>query len=333
MSATETAPVTGPHVWEASDFPAPRAWVRTLTDTMRTEIDDAMRGAHARGLAYWQVTKADFPLPEAAPLLAAAFEDLEGGPGFAVLSGFPVDRYSYDECLLAYAGLASHLGRIVQQTHEGDRIIDVRDEGLAYDHRTRGYGSNKRLPFHTDGADVVALLCLGTAAQGGRSVLVSGAAVHNRLCAERPDLMGVYRRGFHHHRRGEEAPGEPPVSSARIPVFAPHDGLLHCCYNRNPIDWAAREGMALDAREVEALDALDAVTARPEMQLRMDLAPGDIQLVNNYAVLHSRGHYRDDAAHRRHLARMWLHAHETRWAGPTILNLSAPHVARQRLAG
>lgn len=300
---------------------------------MLAEIDGAMGRARARGLAYWDVTRADFPLPETAPLLAAAFEDLECGPGFAVLSGFPIGRYSYDESLLAYGGLAAHLGRIVEQTHKGDRIIDVRDEGRPYDERTRGYWSHERLPFHTDGADIVALLCLGTAAEGGQSVLVSGAAVHNRLCAERPDLMDVYRRGFHHHRRGEEAPGEPPVSSARIPVFAFHDGLLHCCYNRNPIDWAVREGVTLDAREVEALDALDEVLARPEMQLRMDVAPGDIQLVNNYAVLHSRGHYRDDALNRRHLARMWLHAYETRWAGPTILNLYAPHVARQRLAG
>ncbi len=333
MSAIEPAPVTGPHVWEASDFPRPRAWARALTDTMLAEIDDAMRGVRARGLAYWDIAKADFPLPEASVHLAAALEDLEGGRGFAVLSGFPVGRYSYEESLLAYAGLAAHLGRIVEQTHKGDRIIDVRDEGLPYDHRTRGYGSSERLPFHTDGADIAALLCLGTAAEGGQSVLVSGAAVHNRLLAERPDLMDVYRRGFHHHRRGEEAPGEPPVSAARIPVFAAHGGLLHCCYNRNPIDWAVREGVTLEAREVEALDALDAVTARPEMQLAMDLAPGDVQLVNNYAVLHSRAHYRDDARHRRHLARMWLHAHETRWAGPTILNLYAPHVARQRLAG
>jgi alpha-ketoglutarate-dependent taurine dioxygenase len=40
----------------------------------------------------------------------------------------------------------------------------------------------------------------------------------------------------------------------------------------------------------------------------MHFEPGDVQLLNNTAVLHSREAYtdHDDPAHRRHLLRLWL---------------------------
>jgi hypothetical protein len=44
----------------------------------------------------------------------------------------------------------------------------------------------------------------------------------------------------------------------------------------------------------------------------MDFQPGDIQLINNSVVLHSRESYEDDPepARRRHLLRLWLAAHD-----------------------
>jgi hypothetical protein len=263
-------------------------------------------------------------------LTARAMRELEQGTGFAVLSGFPVDEFDREQTLLAYAGISCHLGKIVEQTHKGDRIIDVVDIGLPYNEKQRGYSSNKLLPFHTDGADVVGLLCLGTAADGGLSVIVSASSVYNTIRKERPDLLEILSRGFFHHRRGEQGPGEGPISSERIPVFSFHNGLLHCCYNRNPIMWAQKEGVVLSPQDIEALDYLDAVTARPNMQLSMDLQVGDIQYLNNYICFHSRGEYHDGPNHRRHLLRIWVNLKESRRAGPTILNLYAPHQARQR---
>ena len=325
-------PVDESAAWTAADFPVRRSWARPFGDAALAEIDAAMRKAAAAGIPFHAVRREDCPLPTLGPALAGALEDLETGAGFALFSGFPVARYSYDEALLCYAIVSAHLGRIVEQTHKGDRKIDVTDKGLPYDHRTRGYSSNKLLPFHTDGADIVGLLCLGQAAEGGHSILVGAASVYNAILAERPDLLAILERGFHHHRRGEHEAGAPPVSVERIPVFSFHAGILHCCYNRNPIEWATKEGIVLSDQEHEALDYFDAVAARPDLQIRMDLEPGDMQYVNNYAVLHSRTEYRDDAAHRRHLVRMWVNAHDTRRAGPTIQLLYAPHVARQRLA-
>ncbi len=322
------SPVADASVWTAADFGATRSWATPLTGDMIAEIEAAMQTAKATGLAWDTLGKGDVSLPLSAPALAAAREALESGPGFAVLSGFPAERYDREDNLLAFALVSAEIGEITVQTSGGDKIIDVVDIGRPYDHTSRGYSSNKTLPFHTDGADVVGLDCLGIAADGGLSILVSAPAVYNALLAERPDLLAVLERGFHHHRRGEEAPGEPPVSRDRIPVFSFHEGLLHCMYNRNPIMWAEKAGITLSADEIAALDLFDAVVARPDMQLHMDLQPGDMQFVNNFVVLHSRTEYSDGPDTRRHLLRIWLHLPEGRRVGPTLLDLYAPESSR-----
>lgn len=316
--------------WTRDTFPEPRAWVRRFEPTHLDEIDAALDRARRAGVPYGEVTPEDFPLDRTRELVEAARAELETGPGFAVLAGFPVERYDDDAVRLAYCGLTSHLGRITPQTHLDDRLIDVTDRGKPYDHTSRGYHSNKLLPFHTDGADYVGLLALGMAAEGGLSVLCSASAVYEAIKAERPDVAAILEVGFHHHRRGEERPGEPPVSPERIPVFSFHDGLLHAMYNRNPIMWARdAAGYRLTDAEVEAMDFLDSVMARPEMQLWMDLQVGDIQYVNNLAVFHSRTEFRDDERHVRHLLRVWVTNDAGRRNGPTLLDLYAPEAVRR----
>lgn len=330
LHADDPWPIRDASVWTAADFPQTRAWVRPLTPDMLAELDATIGAARTSGRPFWELTPERFPMPLIAPMLKAAQEDLEHGRGFAVIGGFPVDRYGKDEALLGYALICGHLGLITEQTHLHERMIEVVDLNKPYDHTSRGYSSNKLLPFHTDGADFVALLALGEPAEGGKSILVSASHAYNVLRAERPDLYPVLRRGYHHHRRGEEAPGEPPVSRDRIPVFSFHGGLLHCMYNRNPIDWVRHAGMDLAPEEVEALDVLDAISARRENQLFMDMRKGDIQFVNNFVILHSRTDYRDDDQHRRHLLRIWLSNENGRRAGPTLLDLYAPWQVRRR---
>lgn len=333
MTVRDLTEIVGPGVWTAKDFAEPRAWVRHLTPRMIEEIERATEKAVAVGSAFHELTPETFPLPETASLLAETHDDLNAGCGFAAIAGFPADRFGYDESLVAYGGLASHLGRVVVQNYEGDLAVDVVDKGIPYDHTSRGYSSNKHLPFHTDGADYAALLCLGEAADGGESVIASAAAIYNEILRTRPDLLEVLMRGFYHHRRGQHDPGENPLSPERVPVFSFVNGLLHCCYNRNPVEWAEKEGIVLEPREIEALDCLDAICARPDMQLSMDLRTGDLQFVNNYLIVHSRTEYRDDEAHRRHLVRLWMHDEAGLRNGVSLLDLYVPSASRFRAAG
>ena len=295
-----------PSVWLADDFPTTRAWVRALPDECVEEIVSSVADATRRGKTFDQITREDFPLPRTAQLLRGVFEDLENGRGFSVIGGFPVDRFTYEESLVGYAGLCTHLGQLVDQSYAGAMKADVKDMGLAYGKDVRGYHSNAMLRFHTDGAVLTGLLCLGESAEGGLSVLTSSGALSNTILRERPDVHAILAKGFHHHRRGEHAPGDNPVSDVPIPVFAFYDGLLHCTYDRNQSLWAAEEGVQVTPQQIEAMDLLDDLMAQPRFQLHMEMRKGDVQFVNNFVVMHSRTEYRDGPGRKRHLVRYWI---------------------------
>jgi hypothetical protein len=323
MQSKRTQPVltNDPGVWQAADFGVAGSWVHQLTAPAAEELEQSVRRAAAKGMSYEAVTKADFPLPKTAALLKEVFDDLENGRGFSVIRGFPVDRFTYEESLLGYAGLSAHLGTLVDQSYAGAMKADVKDLGLAYGKDVRGYQSNAMLRFHTDGAVFTGLLCLGEAEEGGLSVLTSSGALSNAILRERPDLYDILAEGFYHHRRGEHAPGENPVSSVPIPVFAFYDGLLQCNYDRNQSLWAADEGVAITPRQIEAMDYLDALMARPEYQLHMGMRKGDVQFVNNFTVMHSRTEYRDGPGKKRHLVRFWIDVPNGKRKGLTTRDL------------
>jgi alpha-ketoglutarate-dependent taurine dioxygenase len=68
----------------------------------------------------------------------------------------------------------------------------------------------------------------------------------------------------------------------------------------------------LTAPQLEALDLVEAIANDPAFHVQMEFHPGDVQLLNNATILHSREAYEDDddPARRRHLLRLWLSAHD-----------------------
>ena len=62
------------------------------------------------------------------------------------------------------------------------------------------------------------------------------------------------------------------------------------------------------ASKSRALDSLNAIMNRAELQLRFAMEAGDILLLNNHSVLHSRTAFEDhpEIDRRRHYARMWM---------------------------
>ena len=66
--------------------------------------------------------------------------------------------------------------------------------------------------------------------------------------------------------------------------------------------------LALTDIQREALDFVQDVANRPELRLRMHFAEGDMQFINNHAILHAREAYEDfdDPEMKRHLLRMWI---------------------------
>ena len=81
---------------------------------------------------------------------------------------------------------------------------------------TRGRGE---IDFHSDFADVVGLLCIRPAKQGGASRLCSSMAVFNEILRFKPHVLDILYRGFYFYRKKEEAVGEPPVSPHPLPML------------------------------------------------------------------------------------------------------------------
>jgi len=326
-------PIDDNTAWRGSDFETPRSWVRALTPAMADEIVAAT--AAVAGREFWTLTPNCFPLPCTKPLLAEARSDLETGRGFTVLSGFPVDRLTLEDARRAYAGLCSHWGHPIVQNGAGERMVDVTDIGREYSHRSRGYSGTALLPFHTDGTKgepemlhYTGLLCLETAQSGGLSAIASATSLYNEIAATHPDLMPALRRGYHHHRQGDHPPGHTPISAERIPVFSFSQNLLHCRFNRNNMEWAAKEGADLSDTDREALALVDAIVACPGFALSMDLRKGDLQVINNCVILHSRTDYEDATDRKRHLLRLWLNNPEARRDGHRLVEMFAPPDSR-----
>jgi hypothetical protein len=302
-------PITGPRAWRGADLAADGAWLVTLTGAEIADVDRALRAAKATGLPLGGIDRAHFPLTVMAAFLERAYSEIRDGRGFVVVRGLPVARHSDDDVGLIFWGLGRYLGSPIGQNPQGDLLGHVHDHGRAYGNiDVRGYESNAHLPFHTDNCDLVGLLCLRRAPEGGLSSLVSAVTVHNEILAQHPEYLGLLYSGFHYIRR-EEALTDRGVSDRPIPVFGHRDGVVSCRYIRNQINaGAVKRGVPLTAAEQAALDFMDEQTRRPDLRLDMDLQPGDVQLCNNYTVLHSRTQFRDgEAPHeKRHMLRLWL---------------------------
>ncbi len=330
MAEFAGSPIVENNVWTARDLAGPQSWTRSFTPEMVDAVMSVVRNVPE--IPLHQINARDFPVSSMHEILNDVHEDLENGRGFTLLAGWPADDFSYADNVAAYCVIASQIGDIVIQNYEGQSVVDVIDEKVAYSHLSRGYRSNKRLPFHTDGADLTGLLCLGTPARGGGTILISATTVFNTIQDEHPEYLEMLLRGFYHHRRRQHDVGDNPLSADRIPVFAFHNDYLHCCYNRNPIDWVEKEGMELTAEEIEVLDYFDAVVARPELQANIQFQKGDMQFLNNFTILHSRTPYEDDASHRRHLVRLWLEDPTSKRMGESLLDLYVPGSSRYQAA-
>jgi hypothetical protein len=239
--------------------------------------------------------------------------DLAHGRGFVLLRRVPVDLLTVEEVELAYVALGLHLGVPVSQDAAGTLLGHVRDERVE---RTgpevRLYRTRERQDFHTDGADIIGLLCLHAARSGGESRLASGHTVYNEVLARRPDLLEVLYAPMWWDRNGEEAPGEDPAFP--LPVVSDVEGTPRFFY----IGWYIRDAQRhhqvprLTDQQAEVLDLVESIANDPAVHVDMDFRPGDVQLLNNAVILHSREAYEDhdDLDQRRHLLRLWLAAHD-----------------------
>jgi len=309
MTTIPQHPVTDTADWRGSDFANSDAWIDTLTPKEVGEIEAALVGVKERGLSTLDIQAQDFPLPTLGPRLQAILDALENGRGFAVLRGLPVLDRPIEDVEALFWGLGLHLGNPVTQNSSGHLLGHVRDLGHDLgDTNTRGYQTRALLSYHIDYCDVIALLCRGKAKSGGESGLASVTAVHNEIMRRRPDLLEVLYQPFYMDRRGEQLEGQPPYFA--LPIFSYFEGRLTVHYIRGYIESAQRfaELPPLSDAQIEAMDLFDEIAYEDGMGLNFMCEPGDVQLINNYAVMHARLPFEDfeEPDLKRHMLRLWF---------------------------
>lgn len=299
---------TAPRAWRAATLDPPQRWYYDLSSAAVEALARRARDPRPavelrpdRELA--QVCDAD---------LRPVREALEQGRGFAIVRGFPIERGSA-EATAAYWLVGHLLGEPFAQNVQGTRLYDVRDAGGDLTQGARFSVTNYESSFHTDNCfgdsilDYVGLLCLKTARSGGVSQMANGFAVWDVLGREAPDTLDTLQKPFHMDRRGGVRPGEAPTVA--FPVVERRGDELLFRYLRYWVQAGHdKAGQPLTLAQTAALDALDAVLARPELGVQFRLRPGDMYFLNNRWLLHNRTAFEDHAEpeRKRHLVRLWL---------------------------
>ena len=244
---------------------------------------------------------------------------LETGLGFVRVRGVPVDAFGPDELERAFVVLGLHLGTLVPQNLTGALLTHVRDTGADPTRpSTRLYTTRAEQDFHTDGADIIGLLCRRGARVGGESRIVSSGALVDAMRAMDPELFAALFEDFPWHYQEE---GHPPLWFARPICTVPSRTEAGAILNTFFIPWYIRRSQELpDAPRLthvqrRAIALLETLANDPSFHLDMTFAPGDVQLLKNAAILHKRTAYEDHASEdeRRHLLRLW-------WSAPDFVD-------------
>ncbi len=309
-SPSTLVPVGGPVAWRGAEIDYRAEGMHRLSPDDIAEINAALR--HLRGLGdldFPAITPATFPLPNLGAFLGRLGHDLRHGRGFLLLRGLPRDQYSTDDMARIYAGLGCHIGRAVPQSWQGEllgHVIDVSD----IEADARGYHAGGAQRFHTDTCDIVSLMCVQGAKSGGVSRIASAAAVHDRMLETRPDLLATLYGDYVVRRMDQDATHGSGIVVRRVAILSRASGQLSCNISGSYPNRAVEFGdTVMTPLQREALDEVERIAASPEFHLDMSIGEGDIQFLNNRALLHGRTDFENwpEIARRRHLMRLWLY--------------------------
>ena len=249
-----------------------------------------------RGMAVQAVTVAPDDLPQLGRELTDLRERLETGVRVAIIR--PVVDFDTRACRLFAWSVANLLGDPLVQNADGDRLIAVYArpgnrrvvEGARYHQSREGGGP------HTDNVslpemwDYLVFSCVRPAAIGGESILIDGFAVHREL-QRVPDALRILEGPFWWEYRGiSEGVFQAPI------VTYDSDGQPRFRYLRKYLESAHRRaGDPLSDEQIWALDVLEALVDRHDLQWRTSLRAGEILVTVDSQVLHARTAFADAA--------------------------------------
>ena len=305
--------VTDKTIWYVSDMKDNTSWLNPITPEQQQEVSVALQIAKAKGCTVANITKEDFPLPHFGKLLAKMQTELDQGYGFSVLRNVPIEGLTIEDVELVYSGITAHFGEKFNQDTQGTLIDHVADRGGDYaaDISVRGYTTNAQLTPHCDSGDLVVLLCVRPAKEGGLNNISCTMAVYNELVETHPEYLEVLYTGFHYNIRGNGPIGEfQDITKHRVPVFSYYQDMLSCRYNQKAILTAEElPGVEpLTVLEKDAINYVAELAMRDDIRFDVHLEAGDIAFLNNNTVFHNRDSFVDheEPENKRLLLRQWV---------------------------
>ena len=298
-----------PSAWEIEDLKSTDDWCFEIDESDGILLRDSIKSLFEQDRDLFSYSPNEFNFGSSWEHIEKAVAEAHHGKGISIVRGLPREDLSRDEFRLLSWAIGLKAGVARPQGLASQYISAVQDAGTDYRAANgRGYSSNAELDFHVDVADLTILTCYNKAKSGGQSMISSGVTAHNYLTKERPDLAEIAYQHFYFSRQEEQAPDEKPFYS--LPLFEVESGNLFCNWNRNRVQSAQNiEGVPeLSKLQKETMDFLDEILTRPELMYTMYLEPGDMQIINNYRMFHSRTGYLDyeNDLKKRCLYRLWL---------------------------
>ncbi|KAK6497244.1 hypothetical protein TWF506_004718 [Arthrobotrys conoides] len=311
--------VEGPIVWEGKDWTDERQWVYQLNEAELEEIDDAIKYFQNLNIPLGHINPTTFPLPTLSPTLRSLSRELYSGRGFFVLRTLPIDNLSKLSTAIAFAGISSHVGPLRgRQSGNGAVFAHIKDLRATHNLKEIGnaaYTTDAQV-FHTDAGDLIALLALEVAAEGGTSRIASSWRIYNDIARSRPDLVKTLAEEWVLDSFG----GDPPYS--KRPLLFYEDGKVILQYSRRHFTGYLSQKRnpnipPITEAQAEALDAIHYTAEK--YALALNFQKGDMQFINSLGLVHARDGFRDDEKNTRHLIRLWLRNEELAWKTPAAL--------------
>jgi len=314
--STPAVPLTDPaaRAWRREDLASEQdSLFYDLTNGANVEITLGIGFANSNSLTVDTVEQQDFRIPSFALDVPDLRKRLDEGRGFFILRGLDPDRWSEPEAEIISWVLCNYLGQPMRQGIAHDRrLFTVADRGAANTDPTRLGASPKRSPKHSDNGCLearppcyLALYCFRSAVEGGDSTIISARNVYDTIKVERPDLLPLYFDTYEFRAPQAHAwPSRGPT--IQKPILEIVGGEMHIHYARIMIEPGMEmAGTPLTDKQREALDYLDDILERPELNFQYTLQAGEFLVMNNLAGLHGREAFAAGSGGRT-LKRFWM---------------------------
>ncbi len=310
MTTIHRQRIEHPSAWTTASIGGKAGLVHRLTPAQIDAFTELV--GRSRHLAPQEVTRADFEHPAIDTMLAQVLDIIQNGRGAVIVAGLERQRFSAEDCERIYWGIGTHWGRAATQSVKGDRLGRVTKTELGPDNPTdRGYKSDRELLLHTDSHEIVGLMCIEKAAEGGWSKLASAVAVFNRFVETRPDLLEACFEGYFMATK-EASYSDKPVSDNKIPIFCYAGGQLSSMFHRVFYNNANKVRGDMPAPMAEAIAVFTAICDDPAFHVSYMLEPGEMMFINNFTCLHARTPFTDAPTQKRNLLRLWLSPTDSR---------------------